>query len=310
MRLVLFLLICMFLFILVSGAYVFVVACVRRKETPWLVETEIKKTPFGKYYKYIAVADQWLKDHGAQDVYITSKDGLKLHAFWIPADNAKGTVLMAHGYRSTPLIDFGAVLPYYHEKSLNLLIPHQRAHGESGGKYITFGIRESTDMQCWIEFHNENFGTLPIVLNGISMGATTMLFLADKLLPKNVCGIVADCGFTSAHEIIALVFRRVIRLPAMPSVFAADIFARLFASFSLFEMNTRKNLPQSRLPILFIHGRDDAFVPCEMSQTSFNACAEPKAIYIVDGADHGVSFVKETDRYMALLDAFLQEYVI
>ena len=131
MQFILWLIIVFAMLILLSGAYVFIKACVRRKELPWIVEEEIKKTGFGKYYNCIVASDGWLKEHKAEDVYITSNDGLRLHGFWVPTENARGTILLAHGYRSTFLIDFGLAFAFYHALGLNILVPNQRSHGES-----------------------------------------------------------------------------------------------------------------------------------------------------------------------------------
>ena len=134
---VIFMFLAVFLLLVFSGTYVFVVACVRRKDLPWLVEEEIKETSYGQYYDFIVSSDRWLKEHNAQDVYITSDDSLRLHGLWIPAKNPRGTVLFAHGYRSTMLVDFGLAFDYYHNKGMNLLIPEQRCHGLSEGRFIT-----------------------------------------------------------------------------------------------------------------------------------------------------------------------------
>jgi len=295
--------------LLVSGSYLFVLACVRRKDMPWLVEKELNKTPLGRYYSYIAESDHWLTEHSAKDVYIYSEDHLKLHGLWVPAENPRGTVLFAHGYRSTILLDFGAAFSLYHQRGLNLLIPDQRAHGKSEGRYITFGVKESGDMVRWINYHNQNYGTQPILLSGISMGASTMMFLADQDLPENVRCIIADCGFTSPKEIISEVFRRVIHLPPAPSVWVGDKLARIFANFSFGEKDARRSLARSRLPILMIHGKEDGFVPCEMSENSYSLCAEPKELLLVEGADHGLSFIKEPARYVDAVDRFLEKYL-
>lgn len=114
----------LFLLILASGAYVFVLACVHRKELPWMVEEEIKMTNYGKYDNCIRASDAWLQEHEAQDVYIESNDGLKLHGLWIPAGNPRGTILLAHGYRSTILVDFGLAYAFYHALGMNILVPH------------------------------------------------------------------------------------------------------------------------------------------------------------------------------------------
>lgn len=295
------------LLIFFSGGYMFLVACVRRKELPWLVEEEIQKTSYGKYYEFMTFGDQWLKEHHAQDVYIQNRDGLRLHAYWIPADNPKGTIVLAHGYRSTMLADFGIAFEGYHSMGLNLLVPHQRSHGESQGRFITFGVKESDDMLEWIDYHNRQFGEHQMILSGMSMGASTMLYLANADLPDNVKGIIADCGFTSPKEILSSVFRQVVRLPAAPTIWAAELFARLFAGFSLYERDTRKTLAESKIPVLMVHGTADDFVPCEMSEQGYTACTAKKRLLLVKGAEHGVSFIVDQESYTRELLWFLKE---
>ena len=309
MELVLYILIAVALLILVSGGYTFVVACLRRKELPWLDEEAIKKTSYGKYYENIVIGDQFLKENPSQEVQIESYDGLKLRGVWVPAENPKGTILLAHGYRSSKLVDFSLAFGMYHALGMNILLPDQRSHGNSEGKYITFGVKESRDMQSWIAFHNQTFGKFPLILSGLSMGASTMLYLADVDLPDNVKGIIADCGFTSPREIIKTVFHRVIHLPAAPTLWVADLFTRLFAGFSLTEKDTRNTLQNSKLPVLLVHGVDDGFVPCEMTRQAYAVCKEPKELLLVEGADHGVSFLTDKERYVGTVTAFLQKHV-
>lgn len=292
-----------------SGIYVFIVACIRRKEMPWLAAEELQKTSYRKYVDHIQDADRWLAQHNAQDVYITSQDGLKLHALWVPAENPKGSIIFAHGYRSTPLLDFGLVLSYYHSKNMNLLLPYHRAHGKSEGKLITFGVLESNDMQAWIAYHDRFLCDCPVILSGLSMGASTVLYLANRDLSPNVKGIIADCGFTSPHEILACVFRDVTHLWAAPSLLVAELCARCFGGFSFWQCDTRKSLSCSRIPVFIVHGKADDFVPCEMSQEAYDSCTSNKKLLLVEGAGHGVSFLVEKEKYIQLIDAFLAENI-
>jgi pimeloyl-ACP methyl ester carboxylesterase len=203
---VFYILIAVILLILTSGGYVFAVACIRRKELPWLDEEAIKKTSYGQHYATIVLGDRFLKENASQEHQIETDDGLKLYGVWIPAENPKGTILLAHGYRSCKMVDFSLAFEMYHAVGMNILVPDQRAHGKSEGKYITFGVKESRDMLSWVNYHNKTFGDIPLILSGLSMGASTMLYLADADLPENVKGIIADCGFTSPKEIIKSVF--------------------------------------------------------------------------------------------------------
>ena len=291
-----------------TGAYVFVVACVRTTELPWLDKEKIQKTPFGMFYDGIVYADAWLKNHGVSDVYVKSFDGLKLHGLWIPADNAKGSVLFAHGYRSTYLADFGMALDFYHDAGFNILLPDQRCHGKSEGKIITFGIKESRDMKTWIQFHNETFGAVPLLLSGMSMGASTMLYLADERLPANVKGFLVDCGFTTPKEILAKVFTSVTHLPAWLCLWSTGLCARIFGGFGLSEKDSRVSLTKNVMPIIMVHGLGDSFVPCEMTKEAYALCTGPKQILLVDNAEHGLSFIVDNERYMQIVRDFIKQY--
>lgn len=295
--------------VLVSGAYMFVIGCVRRKELPWLDAEALAKTSFAPYSKAIADADRWISRHNAQLVNIKSEDGLQLAAYWISAENARGTVLLAHGYRSNMRCEFCAGMQYFHELGYNILVPYQRSHGLSQGRFITFGVKESGDMLRWIEFHNQNLSQLPMMLYGISMGATTLLNLADQDLPHNVKGIIADCGFTSPAQILKVVFEKTVHLPAYPTLWAADIFARLFAGFSIYEKDTRKILASSKLPVLLIHGREDDFVPHIMSCQAYDSCTGQKDLLLVEKAGHGVSFLVSADEYLEKVMNFFGAYM-
>ncbi len=300
-------LITLILLVLTSGVYTFCLACIRRKEPRWSVEEDVMKTPYGKYYENIIIGEQFLRDNFSQEIQITSYDGLRLSGIWVPAQNPVGTILLAHGYRSSKLVDFSLAFGLYHSMGMNILLPDQRAHGKSEGKYITFGVKESRDMRSWIDFHNDNFGQFPLVLSGLSMGASTVLYLADADLPGNVRGIIADCGFTSPREILASVFHSVVHLPATPSLLVCELCARLFAGFSLTQKDSRQTLRNARLPVLLVHGVDDGFVPCEMTRQAYDACIGEKEILLVDNADHGVSFLVDRPRYTKIVNTFLEK---
>ncbi|MBR4017744.1 MAG: alpha/beta hydrolase [Oscillospiraceae bacterium] len=309
MLIAVYILIAVLLLIVFIGWFTFYVACVRRKECDWLNQKEIEASIYNNYYELIISANRFLQEHNAQELQIESHDGLQLHAHWVPAKNPKGTIILAHGYRSTKLVDFSMVLEFYHNWGMNLLLPDQRCHGKSEGKYITFGVKESRDMEDWIVYHNNNLGKCPVILSGLSMGASTMLYLADRDLPENVKGIIADCGFTSPHAIISRVFRRVLHLPPVLCMWASDLCARVFAGFGLKDKDTRTTLPNSKVPVLMVHGVNDGFVPCEMTRQGYAVCAEPKELFLVDGADHGLSFLVDGTRYTQIVIAFLEKYV-
>lgn len=289
------------------GGYTFFAACGRGKEIDWLDEKAVKDTPYGQFYTHVKYGHQWLRDHNAQDLTMTSHDGLKLHATWVPAENPRGTIIMAHGYHSCILTDFSLAFEMYHNIGLNLLLPDQRAHGKSEGKFVTFGVLESRDFADWCRFHNEKFGACPVIFSGLSMGAATVMYLADEKLPDNVKGFIADCGFTSPKEIIGKVFKDVTHIPPWPFLWAADLFARFFGGFSLSQKDSTKTLAKNTHPIILVHGVDDDFVPCDMTRRSYDACVGEKELLLVEGATHGISFIKAKEEYVALVMSFMKK---
>lgn len=291
------------------GGYLFFTACGKHKEIHWLDEAEISRTPYGRFYPHVKASYEWLAKNHAQDLYTQSHDGIKLHATWVPADNPRGTVVLVHGYHSCIYTDYGLVMRMYHDMGMNLLLPDHRGHGKSGGTYTTFGVKESQDVLTWIRYHNENLGKHRILLSGLSMGAATVMYLADEELPDNVKYCIADCGFTSPKEIISKVFTDVIHIPAWPFIWAADLFARIFAGFSLHEKNSVETLKQNKLPFLFVHGLADDFVPCDMTRRSFAACAGEKHLLLVEGAGHGVSYIHAPEKYHAMNMELMDRYI-
>jgi len=287
------------------GGYVFFTACKRTKENPWLDKQAMEKTIYGKYADSILEADLWIKNHAHEDVCTDSHDGLKLYATWIPAQNPKGSILLAHGYKSCKLLDFGVAFELYHSLGLNILAIDQRSHGRSEGKYITFGVLESRDVETWIRFFNEKLGGGDLILSGLSMGASTVMYTADRCLPDNVKGRIADCGFTSPAQIIAKVFRDTVHFPPGPFLWSAELFARICEHFSLYERDSRKTLSQNSLPIILVHGMDDDFVPCKMTRQGYASCGGDKKLLLIKGAGHGTSFLVEPEQYTQLIKDFL-----
>lgn len=287
------------------GLMIFSMACRRSEEIDWMDKDAVSRSSYKPYADIIPMAQQWLTEHDAQHIYIRSHDDLKLHGWWVGAENAKGSMLMFHGYKSTYLVDFCAVYEMYHNMGYNILLADQRSHGMSEGKFITFGVKEARDAAAWIHWHNRNMGPVPIFLCGMSMGASTVLFAAGNPLPENVRGITADSGFSSPYAIIRHVASKQIGHLAPVMMPAVNFWARQLALFDLKECSTENALKKCPVPVLLCHGLADDFVPSHMSQAGYDACCSEKKLILVEGARHGTSFLHDRERVEnALLDFF------
>jgi len=239
--------------------------------------------------------------------YVTSFDGLKLKADYIPAENARATIILMHGYRSAAMHDFSGVLTYYHSLGLNILLCDQRAHGESEGKYIGYGVLERYDLLSWAEEHNRRIGKdTPLILDGISMGGATVAFSTSLKFPENVRGMIDDCGYFSAKEQIIYVMG-LMKIPVFPFFYVANAMCKLIADFSFSDLDAREHLSKTDIPVLFIHGEADDFVPVDMGRACYDSCASKKQIFICPEAGHGMSYITQTEKCKAMLRDFLDE---
>lgn len=293
--------------LLAASYIVFSIACVRDKGYPWEDHEAMVKKVGKSYADIIKGGVTWLRRQEPEDLYLTSEDGLKLHARWVPAKNPKGTVILFHGWRSSVVGDFSPSMPEYRKRGFNLLLVDQRAQNGSEGRYITFGIKERRDVKPWVELHNARFGPCPVILGGISMGATTVLMAAGSELPENVRGVVADCGFTSPVEIMKAVGKAKIHFVPRLTLALVNLWCQALAGFDIRAYSTLEAMEQNRLPVFFVHGEADNFVPCEMTLRAYETAKCEKTLLTVPGAGHGRSFLIQRERYLKMLDAFLNQ---
>ena len=241
-------------------------------------------------------------------IEMTSFDGLKLYAHWYPCENARRTIVLVHGWHSFWDVDFAGVTDYLHDGGANLLFIEQRAQGMSEGKSLPLGILERFDVLDWVKKLPEfSDPALPVYLFGVSMGASTVLMASGLDVPDSVCGIVADCGFTSPSEIIRLVSGKRAPLPAAFIEKGAGLHLRLRTGFDYSACSALDAVRNSHTPTLFVHGGADSFVPCSMSCRNYLACAAPKSILIVPGAGHALSFLFDPDRYKRAVEKLFSE---
>ena len=241
-----------------------------------------------------------------EQVYTYSSDGLRLSGKYFHVRDEAPLAILFHGYRGTPIRDFCGGANLCFSMGLNVLLVHERAHGSSEGHTITFGVKERFDVLSWVDYAVKRFGNdVKIILGGISMGAGTVLMASELDLPENVKGILADCPFTSPEEII-MDFGKSKGFPMKIAYPLTFLSARLFGGFSLSATDAVKAVKKTKAPILIIHGEDDTLVSPEMSRRIAEANPAMIERYTFPGAEHGISYMIDPERYADILSAFCE----
>ena len=269
--------------------------------------------PEGKIYEpHHEQMIKWIKEARSlphTEVSIRSFDGLKLCGTYYEFQKGAPIDILFHGYHGSAEQDLSGGVYRCQRLGHNVLIVDHRAAGKSEGRVITFGVNESRDAVAWVHYVIENIDPdAKILLGGISMGAATVMMASAMDLPKNVVGTVADCGYTSARDIIKKVIREM-HLPADLLYPFVRLGARLYGRFDPDANSPITSMPSCRVPVIFFHGDTDAFVPMSMSEENFTACAAPKHLVITPGAGHGLCFPIDVDTYVREIEEFFTPFL-
>lgn len=237
------------------------------------------------------------KEYAHETVSVKTDDGLTLFGdFYINKNKTKNTLLCVHGYNSAGYYEFATMVEPILNAGFNCFLVNNRMAYPSEGKHTGFGVLEKDDLKKWVQSVNSYFADGKIVLYGVSMGAATVMQASDSEL-ENVVGIIADCGFTTCYEEFKFVLKTVAHLPAFPILNVLNLLCKIILGFSLKQSDSRKALARTTLPVLFVHGDADVFVPEYMSHECYDACAGEKEIIIYEGAAHAQSHFTHREKY-------------
>ena len=239
-----------------------------------------------------------------EDIVIDSFDGLKLSGTYYEYTPDAPVEILFHGYRGNASREMSGAVRRCHSLGHSALIVHQRACGKSGGHVITFGVNESKDCLSWINYVVNRWPQAKIILAGVSMGAGTVVIASGRGLPKNVIGILADCGYTSPADIIKKVISVDLHLPATLAYPFVQLGAKVFGGFNIDELSPIEATRNTTVPILFIHGAEDTFVPTEMSVRCHEANPANTRLHIIPGAGHGLAYPVDQEGYLRVAREF------
>ena len=243
-----------------------------------------------------------------EEIYITSFDNLKLYGRYYHMTDGAPVYLGFNGYRGTAVRDLCGAAMIAKTTGQNLLIVSQRAHDKSQGRTTTFGVKERYDCLAWINYVVNRFGKdVKICLNGVSMGAATVLLASGLDLQKNVFAVVADCPYSAPSDIIKKVVKEM-KLPPRLIYPLIALSARIYGGFSPSKVSVVEAVKKAKVPILLVHGESDNLVPVNMSEKIAEANSLVER-HVFPGAEHGMSYMMDEQRYLSIVKTFCEKHL-
>ena len=269
--------------------------------------------PDGKEYQSIKddiiAWIKWKRSLPQEDIEIKSHDGLTLRGKYFECEKGAPVEILFHGYRGSAERDVSGGIERCFKVGRNVILVDHRASGASDGNVITFGIKERLDCLKWIEYAVERFGKdAKIVIGGVSMGAATVMMAAAEDLPENVAYAIADCGYTSPKEIISKVMREM-GYPDKIFYPLAKLGAKLFGKFDLDETSPIQAMENAKIPVIFLHGTGDDFVPYNMSERLYERCKTKKSLVLIPNAEHGLAYPRDMEGYVSAVKDFQKDLI-
>ena len=248
----------------------------------------------------------WLEKIDKNELIIQSNDGLNLHACLIPNKNKSLCVILCHGYSATRN-SMAVFAKHYHETyGAQVLMIDARAHGLSEGNVIGFGYHDRKDLNLWIQRVKQELGEhIPIILHGVSMGASTLLYASIDGFESNVKGIVCDSAFIDLKPIFIRQMKMIYNLPAFPFIYLVELYMKYWVKIPFDQTNILKQKDKLLYPCLIIHGTSDKFVPYEMAVELNDIYPVYHTFLSVDNAKHALSYSMNPERYKESIHKFI-----
>ncbi|WP_421102034.1 alpha/beta hydrolase [Sporosarcina psychrophila] len=254
----------------------------------------------------------WVADQNFERLTLTSRDGLKLSGYYLPASKPTDKlVILTHGYLGNAK-QMGLFGQHYHnDLDYNIFMPDARGHGKSEGNYYGFGWPDRLDLIDWTQLLVEKLGTdIKVAYHGLSMGAATVLMASgEEELPSQVKAIIADSPYASVYQLFQYQMNRMFHLPAFPLLDSTSVLTKIRAGYSFREASALKEVEKTSVPILYIHGESDTFVPTELTKDLYRHTSSDAELYLVPNANHGESIALDEDKYNMKIDQFLNRYI-
>ncbi len=242
------------------------------------------------------------------DHFITNSKGQRLHAYGIPCQDAKGTVVLVHGYTGCSIQTLPHAKMYLEKFHFNVVMVDLAHHASSDGHVTGMGWPDRLDVLQWASEANRYFdASLPVVLHGLSMGGACVVMCAEEGLPSCVKAVIDDSGFTSAFAEFSHEMKLKMHLPAFPLLYAASLLCKIKEGWSFTEASAIKSLENVEIPLLVIHGDADTRVPVSEGKRIFATKKKNKEMWLVEGGTHINAITEQPEKYEQVVSEFLNK---
>lgn len=261
-----------------------------------------------EYSKIITDNKKYYSETPHEEVTVTSFNA-KMHGYLYENKKSNKLIVFVHGYYSSGLDDIGMYKDIFKNLGVNLLIIDQRSCGKSQGRYCSFGVLERYDIREWLFYLEKRYqGKMDIYLSGISMGAATVLMTSGlNGLPMSLKGIIADSGYTKPFGVVVHTGQNLMRIRPIYSVTGLNIICNLVGGFSLKQTTVTRQLKKNEnIPVLYIHGKKDGFVPYNMGVKNFKSTKAPKYFLSVEDARHVESVLLYEELVFNTIKTFIE----
>lgn len=261
-----------------------------------------------------------------RDTFIINPEGRQLHAIFAEApEPTDKTAVIVHGYTDDAIRMLMIGYLYNKELKYNILLPDLQDQGLSEGPAIQMGWKDRLDVLRWMKIANDIFKKrfeekidsissyiyeyTQMVVHGISMGAATTMMVSGEPQHDFVKCFVEDCGYTSVWDEFSYQLKDMFGLPAFPLMYSTSLLCNAKYGWNFWEASSLKQVKKSELPMLFIHGDADTYVPTWMVYPLYEAKPAPKELWIVPGATHAMSYKDHPQEYTERVKNFVGKYI-